>query len=71
MSNSLTFSGKRIKRGLYKTKTGILINSDINGAYNILRKEVPNFNCKKLFDGIGVRNLSLHNLLVPSKFNLV
>jgi len=71
LSKSLTFSGKRIKRGLYKTKTGILINSDINGAYNILRKEVPNFNCKKLFDGIGVHNLCLHNLLVPSKFNLV
>ena len=71
MSNSMTFSGKRIKRGLYRTKTGIFINSDINDAYNILRKKIPNFNCKKLFDGIGVHNLSLHNLLVPSKFNLV
>lgn len=32
------FSGQRIKRGLYKTKNGILINADVNGAYNILRK---------------------------------
>lgn len=32
------FSGKRIKRGLYKSKTGILINADINGSLNILRK---------------------------------
>ena len=32
------FSGKRIKRGLYKTSTGTLINADINGALNILRK---------------------------------
>ena len=32
-----TFSGKRIKRGLYKTNN-ILINADINGSLNILRK---------------------------------
>jgi IS605 OrfB family transposase len=34
------FSGKRIKRGLYRTKTGRLINSDANGALNILRKHL-------------------------------
>ena len=33
-----TFSGKRIKRGLYQSKKGILINADINGACNILKK---------------------------------
>ena len=32
------FSGKRIKRGLYQTSTGKLINTDCNGALNILRK---------------------------------
>jgi len=32
------FSGKRIKRGLYQTSTGKLINADCNGALNILRK---------------------------------
>ena len=32
-----TFSGSRITRGLYKTKN-IVINADVNGAYNILRK---------------------------------
>ena len=36
------FSGKRISRGLYKTKEGIIINADINGASNIIRKEFPN-----------------------------
>lgn len=30
-----TFSGKRIKRGLYRTKNKILINADANGAVNI------------------------------------
>ena len=32
------FSGKRIKRGLYKTSTGLSVNADINGSLNILRK---------------------------------
>ena len=32
------FSGKRIKRGLYQTKEGMLLNADINGALNILSK---------------------------------
>jgi len=36
------FSGRRIKRGLYKTSVGRLINSDVNAAYNILRKAIPN-----------------------------
>ena len=33
-----TFSGERIKRGLYKTKEGKCIHADINGALNIYRK---------------------------------
>jgi lycopene cyclase CruP len=31
-------SGKRVKRGLYRSKDGIKINADCNGAANILRK---------------------------------
>ena len=31
-------SGKRIKRGLYKTSSGLVINADINGSLNIMRK---------------------------------
>lgn len=33
-----TFSGKRIKRGLYQTAKGKLLNADVNGALNILKK---------------------------------
>ena len=32
------FSGKRIKRGLYRSYDGSLVNADINGSVNILRK---------------------------------
>ena len=34
----IKFSGKRIKRGLYKTSSGLSVNADINGSLNILRK---------------------------------
>jgi putative transposase len=36
------FSGRRLKRGLYKAKSGRKFNADINGSYNILRKASPN-----------------------------
>ena len=37
-SKDYSFSGKRIKRGLYRTSTGKTLNADVNGALNILRK---------------------------------
>lgn len=33
-----SFSGKRIHRGLYRSKNGIILNADLNGSLNILRK---------------------------------
>jgi IS605 OrfB family transposase len=36
-----TFSGKRVKRGLYRASNGRSINADINGAGNIIRKVAP------------------------------
>jgi putative transposase len=36
------FSGTRIKRGLYRSGSGKLINADLNASYNILRKAFPN-----------------------------
>ena len=32
------FSGKRVHRGLYRSKNDILLNADLNGSLNILRK---------------------------------
>ena len=37
-SQEYKFSGKRIHRGMYKTKDGKFLNADVNGALNILRK---------------------------------
>ena len=38
--DKISFSGERIKRGLYRSGSGRLINADVNGSYNIMRKEV-------------------------------
>jgi putative transposase len=40
------FSGKRVKRGLYRSKEGHLINADANGAANIGRKSKRNGFCR-------------------------
>lgn len=37
-----SFSGKRVKRGLYRTMNGTLVNADINGACNIAVKGKQN-----------------------------
>ena len=41
------FSGSRVHRGLYESCDGFLLNADVNGAGNILRKEFPGS-----FDGV-------------------
>ena len=51
---------RRIKRGLFRSNKGFLINADVNGALQILRKVVPNAFADGI-DGIG---------LVPVKLNL-
>ena len=43
------YLGKRIKRGLFRSAKGKLINSDVQGGYNIVKKSDP-----KAFDNIKV-----------------
>ena len=45
------FSGRRIKRGLYQAKNGRLVNADVNGAANILRKSKQRLNFERLCAG--------------------
>ncbi|MBV9689183.1 MAG: transposase, partial [Ktedonobacteraceae bacterium] len=51
-----TFSGKRVKRGLYRASNGREINADMNGAGNIIRKVAPDAFSKVegVEDGKGV-----------------
>ena len=48
---NVSFSGKRVRRGLYRTASGILVNADVNGALNILRKS--NLIDTRILQGIG------------------
>lgn len=54
-----TFSGKRIQRGMYKSKSGRLINADVNGSYNIMIKAVPN-----AFSN-GIEGVVVHPVRLP------
>lgn len=51
------FSGSRVKRGLYKDSLGNIINADLNGAGNIMRKVLADQNIK----------VNVNNLISPIK----
>ena len=44
LERQLSYKGKRVKRGLFRTALGRLINADVNGALNIIRKVASEFN---------------------------
>jgi putative transposase len=64
-----TFSGKRVKRGLYRASDGRKINADINGSGNIIRKVAPDaFGLRAVEDGKEVlASLVVHpvRIVVP------
>jgi putative transposase len=64
-----TFSGKRVKRGLYRASDGRKLNADINGAGNIIRKVAPDaFGLRAVEDGKEVlASLVVHpvRIVVP------
>ena len=47
------YLGKRIKRGLYRTNEGNIVNADVNGSYNIMKKAIPNAFANGI-EGLGV-----------------
>lgn len=49
------YKGRRIKRGLFKSSSGKLINADINGALNILKKVIGEY----VYDSIMVCSMPL------------
>ncbi len=61
------FSGKRIKRGEYMSKNGWILNADVNGALNIIRKSLKcNVNMSK-FARLDVRGLAFPKRITPLK----
>ncbi|MDY7005061.1 MAG: transposase [Cyanobacteriota bacterium] len=52
------FSGKRVTRGLYKTRENKLLNADVNGSLNIIKKVIPD-----VFDQ-GIKGLPFNPVVV-------
>jgi len=59
------YLGKRIKRGLFRTAKGLLINADVNASYNIIAKSEPKAFLQREVDGVG--GCALHPLRVTNK----
>jgi putative transposase len=53
------FSGRRLKRGLYQAASGRKLNAAVNGAYNILRKALPDA------VGKGIAGAAVHPVRLP------
>ena len=56
-------SGKRVKRGLYRSSAGLLINADCNGAANILRKVTTQL-------GLNLVKVGKGALTLPKRYGL-
>lgn len=56
------FSGTRVKRGLYKDSLGRIINADLNGAGNIMRKLISDDDIS-----VNINNLASPNILTAKE----
>lgn len=57
------YLGKRVKRGLFQSSIGKLINADVNGALNILRKVISDSFVRKIIDS--------GSLFLPAKIRTI
>lgn len=53
------FSGRRIKRGMYKSSNGRKLNADVNGSFNIMRKVSPSMFLTEGLEGVVVRPMKV------------
>lgn len=78
-----TYMGRRISRGLFRSTKGILIgkkiinsiNTDVQGAYNLIRKVDPKFSINTIMEGVVVHGLvperlSISELMTKSYHDL-
>ncbi|MEO0969090.1 MAG: transposase [Cyanobacteria bacterium J06639_18] len=56
-------SGNRVKRGMYKSRDGHIINADCNGAANIMRKVATQL-------GLNLVEVGRASLTVPQRYDL-
>ena len=61
------FSGRRVQRGLYRSKNGQCINADLNGAANILRKAFPDADLSQVSRALCLNPKRLYPLATVKK----
>ncbi|KLU62535.1 putative transposase [Peptococcaceae bacterium CEB3] len=61
------FSGKRVKRGLYRSANGQAVNADLNGAANILRKACPGIDLSRVSHALCLNSMRLYPLATVKK----
>ncbi len=76
------YTGKRIWNktchgGLFRSGTGIIINADVQGGYNIIKKAIPKafMNLKVIMmdgiDGVGLHPIRINPLTINRNVNIV
>jgi putative transposase len=67
------YVGKRVKRGLFRTSKGILLNADVNAAFNILRKGSSDAVFQTACIGFGCNPIKLkfNNLINNREYTLL
>jgi len=66
-AEKFAFSGKRIKRGLYRSLNGRTVNADLNAAANILRKAVPDADLSVIDRALCLNPVRLYPLATQKK----
>ena len=61
------YAGRRVKRGLFRTAAGLLLNADVNGALNILRKAIGDYFLEPLIQNVARLTPSSGYLCYPIK----
>ena len=64
-----SYLGKRKKRGLFQSSTGVLLNADVNGALNIIRKVSGDSPVKEIISS-GLVNRPVTTYLCGDKLNV-
>ena len=62
-----SYCGKRIKRGLFESKSNKFINADVNGSYNIMRLGLQDINVTL---DVGLRPENMRLVYNPVKIKI-
>lgn len=68
------YVGKRISRGLFRSEKGKIINADVNGGLNIIKKAIPKAFQKWKADRIeddGLHPLRINPLMINRNVNII